>query len=207
MKKLPVALLTLLLTASGACQAPAVRLERLALEQRTEAQTEVRRSQDALAKNDRLHQRADKVRTILDQQGQELTPLDELYAALVLVESDRPEDLEAAQLIALKSAEGGENRGFRVAAEAQDRLLVKRGLAQRYGTQFVWEPVNRIWRLYPVDPRTSDVERKVMGVPPMSELKAQEAKLNADFKADEAKRKPQKQTPKPGQPKPGQQPK
>ncbi|MFM7281929.1 MAG: hypothetical protein ACKO32_09135, partial [Planctomycetia bacterium] len=61
------------------------------------------------------------MRRILEEQAKELTARDQFYAALVLVESDRPEDLEAAQLIALKAAEGGENRGFRVAAEAQDR--------------------------------------------------------------------------------------
>jgi hypothetical protein len=171
-----------------------VRLEKLAGEQRREAQSEVRRPDEALAKTERLQQRAEKVREILAQPGQELSAIDQLHAALVLVESDRPEDLEAALMIALKSAESGENRGFRVAAEAQDRLLVKRGMAQRYGTQFVWEPVNRIWRLYPVDPRTSDAERKAMGVPTMSELKAREAKLNADFKAEEALRKAQKKS-------------
>jgi len=194
MKTLPKALLALSLLIPAACQAPAVRLEKLAGEQRREAQSEVRRPEEALAKTERLQQRADKVREILAQPGQELSAIDQLHAALVLVESDRPEDLDAAQMIALKSAESGENRGFRVAAEAQDRLLVKRGMAQRYGTQFVWEPVNRIWRLYPVDPRTSDAERKAMGVPTMSELKAREAKLNADFKAEEALRKAQKKS-------------
>lgn len=193
MKALPPALLALSTLFFAACQAPSTRLEKLAGEQRREAETEVRRADEALAKSERLKERADKVREILEKQGAELKALDELHAALVLVESDRPEDLEAAMMIALKAAENGENRGFRVAAEAQDRLLVKRGMAQRYGTQFVWEPVNRIWRLYPVDPRTTDAERKAMGVPVMSELKAREAKLNADFKAEEAARK-QKQS-------------
>lgn len=192
MKALLPALLALSTLFSAACQAPSMRLEQLAGEQRRESETEVRRADEALAKSERLKERADKVREILEKQGAELKALDELHAALVLVESDRPEDLEAAMMIALKAAEDGENRGFRVAAEAQDRLLVKRGMAQRYGTQFVWEPVNRIWRLYPVDPRTTDAERKAMGVPAMSELKAREAKLNADFKAEEAARKQKK---------------
>ena len=34
------------------------------------------------------------------------------------------------------------------------------------------------WRLYPVDPRTSDEERRAMGVAPLSELLARTEKLN-----------------------------
>jgi hypothetical protein len=52
------------------------------------------------------------------------------------------------------------------------------GVAQRYGTQYVYEPVLKGWRLYPIDPRTTDAERKAMGVPPLDELKKAEDLLN-----------------------------
>lgn len=183
-----LSLLALLFLPLMACQAPGQRLAKLADEQRREAQTEVKKASDALSRNERLNDRAGRVREILESQGAELTPQDEFHAALVLVESDRAEDLDAAMLIALKAAEGGENRAFRVAAEAQDRLLVKRGQAQRYGTQFAWEAVNKMWRLYPIDPRTTDAERKAMGVPSLAELKQQEAQLNEKNRRPQNKR-------------------
>jgi len=52
------------------------------------------------------------------------------------------------------------------------------GAAQRYGTQYIYEPVLRGWRLYPYDVRTTDEERKAMGVPPLSELIKGEELLN-----------------------------
>ncbi|MFO1011200.1 MAG: hypothetical protein U1F29_14140 [Planctomycetota bacterium] len=103
---------------------------------------------------------------------------DHLYAAVILVETDAEEDLATAHELALRAAELGEPKGFRVAAEALDKLCIKRGLAQKYGTQFVYEPVIKAWRLYPVDPNTTDVERKAMGVETLAELKVRETKLN-----------------------------
>ena len=104
---------------------------------------------------------------------------DYLWASAILVESDSLEELNNAYEVALEAARLGEDRGFRVAAEACDKQLVKQGMHQRYGTQYMWEPVLGAWRLYPLDPRTSDAERKGMGVEPLEELKKKEALLNA----------------------------
>lgn len=106
------------------------------------------------------------------------TALDHLYAAVILVETDSEEDLAHAHELGLRAAELGEAKGFRVAAEALDKLCIKRGLAQKYGTQYVYEPVLKAWRLYPVDPNTSDAERAAMGIEPIDALRAREAKLN-----------------------------
>jgi hypothetical protein len=106
------------------------------------------------------------------------TAVDHLYAAVILVETDSEADLDSAHTQALLAAEQGETRGFRVAAEATDKLCVKRGLVQRFGTQYVYEPVLKAWRLYPFDPNTTDAERKAMGVESMAELREREKLLN-----------------------------
>lgn len=112
------------------------------------------------------------------EEGEVKNPRENLYAAYILVSSDNIEDLELAEKLALSAAERGENRGFRVAAEAIDRQAVKLGRPQRYGTQFVYQPVLTRWVLYDLDPRTTDGERKAMGVPTLSEIREQLDRLN-----------------------------
>lgn len=114
----------------------------------------------------------------LVKENQLTTTIDHLYAAVILVETDNEADLEMAHSEALLAAKNGEDRGFRVAAEATDKLCVKRGVLQRFGTQYVYEPVIKAWRLYPVDPTTTDETRKAMGVEPMAQLRDREKVLN-----------------------------
>jgi len=159
------------------CHSPSTSLRGLAQDQRDDVFTPVKTAADAESRRERSMERAAKVRKLLAMEGVG-SAADRYYAALVLVQCPTEADLELAQQQALAAAEQGEPRGFRVAAEALDKLMVKRGMMQRYGTQFVWEPVLRAWRLYPLDPRTTDVERKAMGVPPLEELRQQEAALN-----------------------------
>jgi hypothetical protein len=139
-------------------------------------QTEGTREPDELRA--RRDSRAAKVREIIEAGGVQ-SASDHLHASVILVETDSDENLALAQELALKAAELGEDKGFRVAAEATDKHLVKLGMHQRYGTQYVYEHVLKAWRLYPCDPRTTDAERRAMGVPPMAELLEAEAVLNA----------------------------
>lgn len=107
---------------------------------------------------------------------------DYLYAAALLSTSSFKDDLIAASASGLKAAELGEERGFRVAAESIDKLKMHAGENQRYGTQYYYVEVIQQWRLYPVDPATSDEERKAMGVEPLSELIARAELLNAEVR-------------------------
>lgn len=177
MKTRITALLLVALSALAACHSPSAALRGLAKDQRDDVFAPVKSAEDAEARRQRSTERAAKVRKLLAEDGVG-SAADRYYAALVLVQCPSADDLELAQQQALAAAEQGEPRGFRVAAEALDKLLVKRGMMQRYGTQFKWEPVLRAWRLYPLDPRTTDAERKAMGVPPLEELRQQEAALN-----------------------------
>jgi hypothetical protein len=52
------------------------------------------------------------------------------------------------------------------------------GKPQWYGTQVEFMEVLTKWRLYPVDPRTTDEQRKTMGVPPLAELRASVDRIN-----------------------------
>jgi len=107
---------------------------------------------------------------------------DYLYAGVILSTSGFEDDLVAAGACGLKAAELGEDRGFRVAAEAVDRRLMLAGRPQRYGTQYYYVEVIQKWRLYPVDPKTTDLERQAMGVGTFEQLRAREAELNEELR-------------------------
>jgi hypothetical protein len=102
---------------------------------------------------------------------------DHLRAAVLLAESDDPADWALGAELGRRAADLGEPLGLRAAAEAIDKDLVHQGRPQRYGTQFRWDPLTGSWRLYPIDPATTDAERAAMGVPSYGELVAAEAAL------------------------------
>ena len=130
---------------------------------------------------ERRAQRARRAREIHAAHGL-VSASDYLKAAVILDETDETEDLKLAQTLALEAARLGEPLGYRVAAESIDKQLVKQGRPQRYGTQYEWVPVLKSWRLYVVDPLTTDVERKAMGIPPLAELYKTEERLNRNSK-------------------------
>jgi hypothetical protein len=107
-----------------------------------------------------------------------VTAEDYLYTGVILSTSPFEDDLIAASASGLKAAELGDDRGFRVAAESIDRLQMHRGEPQRYGTQYYYVEVIQKWRLYPVDPSTTDGERNAMGIPSLAELTERADTLN-----------------------------
>jgi len=117
-----------------------------------------------------------RVRELLDE-GAELTNVERLYAAALLLDSAALEDLARAQDLALQAAAAGEDRGFPLAAEAIDRQLLTLGRPQRYGTQYVWSASTATWALYPTDPVTGDVERRAMGLVSLAEARARASLL------------------------------
>lgn len=103
---------------------------------------------------------------------------DHVRAAFVLVTSHELEDLDLAHQVAWKASELGDPRGGPLAAEALDRALYLEGRPQRFGTQYVYEPVLDRIVLWDVDPATSDAERQRFGIPPLAELRAHADRLN-----------------------------
>ena len=110
--------------------------------------------------------------------GQVTKGMDRFHAAVLLVETSDLEMLKMSEQLAFQAADQGVELARRVAAEAIDKQLVIRRLPQRYGTQYEWVHVLKAWRLYPIDPLTSDADRAAMGVPPLAEIRQGEARLN-----------------------------
>ncbi len=90
-------------------------------------------------------------------------------AALVLVSSTSPRDLDLAASLAQEAAKEGLDRAHWAFTQAFDRALVARGLPQSFGTQFGAVDGDARACMYPVDPSFTDEERKAWSVPPLAE--------------------------------------
>jgi hypothetical protein len=96
-------------------------------------------------------------------QGHLTAPDDYFHAALLCQHGETLEEIWQAHELARKAAEMGATQSMGdkdslwLAAAALDRWLMYQGKPQKYGTQFV--PDGKGYRLWGVDPTTSDVER------------------------------------------------
>lgn len=127
-----------------------------------------------------------KVRKYLSE-GKVQSGEDYYHAAALLATSGDVEDLVKAQECGFSAAQLGEKRGSRVAAEAIDRHQMFIGKPQWYGTQVEFIEVLAKWRIYPVDPRTTDEQRATMGVPPLADLRAAVDQINERQSAKKTK--------------------
>ena len=89
------------------------------------------------------------------------------HAAWLYNHGDTPADARRGHELAREAAERGHDGARWLAAAAYDRWCMYEGRAQRYGTQFV--PDGRRFRLWDLDPATTDAERAAWGVPPLAE--------------------------------------
>jgi hypothetical protein len=91
---------------------------------------------------------------------------DYYHAAMVFQHGGSLASYRRARELALRAVELGHPPARWLAAAALDRLLVRQGRRQRYGTQY------RMWgddrMLVEVDPVTTDEERAEWGVPPLA---------------------------------------
>lgn len=173
---LPRLPLPLLLTlAACAAAPPAEQLAELYAESREEARGMAEGSPRKVARARRA-----RVDTVLEflAAGEVVTAQDRLYAVAVLLDSDRSEDLDTAADLALAAAEQGDDRALPLAAEAIDRSYLLRDLPQKYGTQYIFDPISGRWCLYRCDPRTTDRERVAMGLVSLDVAREREAILN-----------------------------
>ncbi|MFT7668576.1 MAG: hypothetical protein ACI8X5_001270 [Planctomycetota bacterium] len=116
------------------------------------------------------------------ENGALITADDYIYAGAILSTSPFESDLVAAMASGLTAAEMGLDLGFRIAAESTDRFRMLRGEPQRYGTQYYYVEVLKQWRVYPVDPDTTDAERAAMGVESLAIMKDRVALLNEEVR-------------------------
>ena len=92
-------------------------------------------------------------------------PEDYFHAAMVFQHGGIPDDSWRAHELAKRAAELGHHSARWLAAAAYDRWLMQQHKPQKYGTQYVAEGDH--WRLYDVDPATTDAERADWDVPPL----------------------------------------
>ncbi len=123
-------------------------------------------SGDELGKND--DQRIEKVKKILNSEGR-LEGIDYHHAALIFQHGTTTDDYKKAHELALKAVDLGDETARWLAAASLDRSLLSAGKAQKYGTQFKQNELGE-WELaLPIEPSTTDIERKEWNVPPLSE--------------------------------------
>ena len=103
---------------------------------------------------------------------------DDLYAAAwVLNHGDESEEAALGSRLAARAADMGRPGVRWLAAAALDRSLMYAELPQKYGTNIV--PDGVCYRLWDVDPATTDAERLANDVPPLAEMKARAAAITA----------------------------
>jgi hypothetical protein len=101
---------------------------------------------------------------------------DALYAAAwVLNHGDLSEEAALGSRLAARAAELGRPGARWLAAAALDRSLMYAERPQKYGTNIVPDGVG--WRLWDVDPATTDAERLANDVPTLAGMQARAAAI------------------------------
>lgn len=99
-----------------------------------------------------------------------------LYAAAwVLNHGDASDEAFLGHRLASAARDLAHEPALWLAAAALDRSLMYAGRPQKYGTNTVPDGVG--WRVWDVDPATTDAERAANGVPPLAELEARAAAI------------------------------
>ncbi len=122
--------------------------------------------------------RREQVRRIVCGGG-ELSPVECYSAAWILNHGETVDEFALAHDLAMRAFESGVRKARWLAAAALDRGLMHQGLPQRFGTNIV--PDGRRYRLWDLDPTTTDAERMEWDVPPLADLerRAREATASA----------------------------
>lgn len=94
-------------------------------------------------------------------------PADYYHAAWLFNHGETPADAEKAYRLARRAADLGHAPARWLTAAAYDRWQMYQGKPQKYGTQIV--PDGARYRVWDVDPDTTDEERAAWDVPPLLE--------------------------------------
>ncbi|MCM3882503.1 hypothetical protein [Frankia sp. R82] len=127
---------------------------------------------------DRDRQRRIAVMSLLET-GQVRTAADFHHAAMIFQHGHLPEHNHLGFELARKAADAGHPGARWLAAAAMDRWLMRKGLPQRFGTQYVGDDKGS-WTLYQVDPATTDEERIEWSVPTLATAYERLAVMNEE---------------------------
>ena len=114
--------------------------------------------------------------------GEVRTADDYLNAAILFQHGDAIEDTELALALATTASriDPGNKDAKILTAQAWDRILVRRGKPQWYGTQFSRDTSTGKWVMSPIEPGVvSEAQREAMGIPTISQTQAHLDALNA----------------------------
>jgi hypothetical protein len=122
--------------------------------------------------------RQERVHQILAEGGAR-TGDDYHHAAMVFQHGDTDDEIAKAHELSLKAVElDPEHSSARwLAAASKDRLLMRQGKPQLYGTQF--RKVDGKWILHEVDPSVTDEERAKWDCPPLATARKRVEEMNA----------------------------
>lgn len=124
---------------------------------------------DVAAMRKNIDRRAVRVRKLVEEE--QVTNADDSFrAAVILSKSERMEDIALAQELALRSYEDGVEQGIEVVAHCMDKQLMMKRRPQLFGTQVVLDPETGKWRLWNIDPSTTDAKREAFNIPPLHVL-------------------------------------
>ncbi|WP_018348757.1 hypothetical protein [Longispora albida] len=99
--------------------------------------------------------------------GEVSAPADYYHAALIFQHGEGLDDIGQAHQLAQQAVNLGHRPARWLAAAALDRWLMMQGRPQRFGTQFV--PDGTRWRLWDVEPATTDADRAAWDVPRLAD--------------------------------------
>ncbi len=122
--------------------------------------------------------RQDRVHQILAEGGAKSAD-DYFRAAMVFQHGDTDEEIAKAHELSLKAIDlDPEHPSVRwLAAASKDRLLMRQGKPQLYGTQF--KKVDGKWVLHEVDPSVTDEERAKWDCPTLEKARKRAEAMNA----------------------------
>lgn len=106
------------------------------------------------------------------ERGLVRAPADLVHAAFVFQHGDCPDHYLLANRLAGRAMAAGYEKAKWIYAATLDRWLMNTGRPQKYGTQYTF--IEGRYGLYPVDPNTTDEERRQYDVPTLAEAKAAE---------------------------------
>ncbi|MEI6304638.1 MAG: hypothetical protein WCP09_01310 [Candidatus Taylorbacteria bacterium] len=103
---------------------------------------------------------------------------DYYHAAMIFHHGSSIQDSTKAVRLSKISYKLGYKKALSLYAMCLDRLLLKKSGKQKFGTQYKKKNSKSMWRLLPVDPRTSDAERKKYNIGTLKELEKHVERLN-----------------------------
>jgi hypothetical protein len=138
----------------------------------------VRNDASLLTKNDRERRRIvqDLIRT-----NKLVSAEDYYHAAMIFQHGGSILDSVKAVRFSKISHALGYKKALKFYATCLDRLLLKRGQKQKFGTQSWKKDAKSKWKLSPIDSRTTDEERKRYDIAPLKELEDRIEKLNREY--------------------------